>query len=547
MKKSLHFGFVRNFFSFIAIMMAVLVSVSCATSINTAISQRGNNGAYNHNAYDYNANRLTGVNWFGFETAAFVPHGLWARDYKSMIKQIKDLGFNCIRIPWCDAMLTENPDYTKIQINMWGKDPYTGETNMNTDLAGLTALQVMDKIINQANTLGLKIILDNHSHNPDGYREETLWYTTNCSENQWISNWITVVNRYKTNPAVIAVDIKNEPHGGLMGQGMKPPASWGYDVPGYGVTDWYKAAEKCSKAILDINPNLLIIIQGVQEYNNTSNYWWGGNHMGVLSKPITNVPKSQLLYSVHEYGPEVNPQPWFDDPTFPDNMPGVWDAYFGFIIKQNIAAIYFGEFGIKEESATNTSSIAYKWFTKFLTTYGRKTSWTYWSWNPNSGDTGGILKDDWLTVNTAKYNLIKPYLAAAAGGGSSASSAMSSSASSKNSASTSTSSTPSSASSSSASSQPNFSSSASASSASSSSQVYTPKTAPFVFDGAGEYWWRMTSIPSFVNSWNLTVLDINGMNCLNMYLGSSSLPAKQNGYYNIHYKSAFSYGHFEAK
>jgi expansin (peptidoglycan-binding protein) len=40
--------------------------------------------------------------------------------------------------------------------------------------------------------------------------------------------------------------------------------------------------------------------------------------------------------------------------------------------------------------------------------------------NPNSGDTGGILKDDWVSVNTAKYNLIKPYLASAgdsSGGG----------------------------------------------------------------------------------------------------------------------------------
>jgi len=24
-------------------------------------------------------------------------------------------------------------------------------------------------------------------------------------------------------------------------------------------------------------------------------------------------------------------------------------------------------------------------------------SWTFWSWNPNSGDTGGILNNDWNT------------------------------------------------------------------------------------------------------------------------------------------------------
>lgn len=37
-------------------------------------------------------------------------------------------------------------------------------------------------------------------------------------------------------------------------------------------------------------------------------------------------------------------------------------------------------------------------------------NWTYWSWNPNSGDTGGILQDDWQTVNSVKQNMLKPIL-----------------------------------------------------------------------------------------------------------------------------------------
>jgi hypothetical protein len=67
--------------------------------------------------------------------------------------------------------------------------------------------------------------------------------------------------------------------------------------------------------------------------------------------------------------------------------------------------------GIKESSASDPGSIPYKWFTAFLEFAGSKVHWTYWSWNANSGDTGGILKDDWVSVNPVKYNLIKPYLA----------------------------------------------------------------------------------------------------------------------------------------
>ncbi len=43
-------------------------------------------------------------------------------------------------------------------------------------------------------------------------------------------------------------------------------------------------------------------------------------------------------------------------------------------------------------------------------------SFTYWSWNPNSGDTGGILNDDWTTVNQAKQAILQPYLIPPAGG-----------------------------------------------------------------------------------------------------------------------------------
>ena len=40
-------------------------------------------------------------------------------------------------------------------------------------------------------------------------------------------------------------------------------------------------------------------------------------------------------------------------------------------------------------------------------------SYTYWSWNPNSGDTGGILKDDWQTIDQDKLDVMKEYQAPA--------------------------------------------------------------------------------------------------------------------------------------
>src|SRR6185503_21120887 len=49
-----------------------------------------------------------------------------------------------------------------------------------------------------------------------------------------------------------------------------------------------------------------------------------------------------------------------------------------------------------------------QWFQKFGSYIRAKhLNWTFWSLNPNSGDTGGLLLDDWLTVQQEKQNVLR--------------------------------------------------------------------------------------------------------------------------------------------
>jgi hypothetical protein len=72
-------------------------------------------------------------------------------------------------------------------------------------------------------------------------------------------------------------------------------------------------------------------------------------------------------------------------------------------------------------------------------------------------------------------------------------------------------------------------------------------TAPFSYDGAGTFCWQIASIPSYINSWNLTSLKINGVDFSNIYAFSTSLPPKVNGYWYVSYSGAYPWSHFEAK
>jgi aryl-phospho-beta-D-glucosidase BglC (GH1 family)/chitodextrinase len=325
------------------------------------------------------------------------PHGIWSRDCKSMLQQIKDQGFNCIRIPWCNKVL--DPSAT-ININSYGVDPYTGVSPMNAlESTKTKPVEILDIIVDWCQQNNMKIILDNHSRQPDGYMNELLWYTAVTPESKWISDWVFLAGRYKNYDAVIAMDLNNEPHG-KYGNG----ATWGNSNP---ATDWNKAAERCGNAILAVNPNVLIMVEGLEEYQNET-YWWGGNLKGVADYPVQLSNQSKLVYSPHEYGPTVFNQSWFSAPDFPANMPGIWEEHFNFIHTRGISPLFVGEFGIRDPSGTDEI-----WFDTFMAYMSQKGySWTFWCWNPNSGDTGGLLDDQWRNVVTWKMNKLAPHLAA---------------------------------------------------------------------------------------------------------------------------------------
>ena len=74
----------------------------------------------------------------------------------------------------------------------------------------------------------------------------------------------------------------------------------------------------------------------------------------------------------------------------------------------------------------------------------------------------------------------------------------------------------------------------------------TAITDPFSHDGAGTFCWQIGSL-SYINSWNLASLTVNGVNFTNLYASASSLPAKINGYWYVSYTGNFAWSHFEAK
>jgi|GEM_PF-549164 len=69
-------------------------------------------------------------------------------------------------------------------------------------------------------------------------------------------------------------------------------------------------------------------------------------------------------------------------------------------------------------------------------------------------------------------------------------------------------------------------------------------TVPFSQNGIGEFCWVTSGDISFINSWNMQLLEINGVDFTNKW--ANSFPARINGNYYIHYVSNVGWSHFEA-
>lgn len=354
---------------------------------------------------------LTGCNWFGYNTGTNIFDGVWNCNLKDTLKSIADHGFNVLRVPMSAELLLQwkNGEYPRANYN----------NAYNEELNSMNSLEIFDYVLSLCEQNGMKIIIDIHCAKTDAAgHNHPVWYNGNITEDDFVEALSWCAERYKNNDTIIGYDLKNEPHGKAS---ETPHAIWNdSDSP----DNWKKVAERAGNAVLDANPHALIIIEGIQIYpkdiktnnfvstNDDDDYyntWWGANLMAVKDYPIdfgSPERNKQIIYSPHDYGPRVYEQPWFQGGfTYDSLMKDAWYDYWLYIQEEGIAPIFVGEWGGFMEGDN------LKWMEYFRQLIAEKhLHHTFWCFNANSGDTGGLVKDDFKTWDEEKYNFVKEVL-----------------------------------------------------------------------------------------------------------------------------------------
>jgi aryl-phospho-beta-D-glucosidase BglC (GH1 family) len=359
--------------------------------------------------------RLAGVGLPGNDGVDGAFRFLHFVNYQSTLRGAVASGFNSLRIAWSDMTLKGSPKEGAINYGL------------NPDLKGLSSIGVIDKIVDYAGTLGLRVIFDHHTndggdHGWGGQQSNGLWFDkgpgsdgTDGNNNQgtvtdaqFRLNTLAMVERYRNNPSVIGYDLDNEPLShGAGGVSL----NWGQGGP----TDLWKMYVELGNAILAINPKLLIICEGPQATSNTNNGMAGigpegdltgvGGIGGVQAKPVALKVPHQVVYSVHEYDTNVYD---FGDNEQPAKLIPHMNQDWGYLVTRGIAPVWIGEMGSNLEKPADQI-----WARALLDYMNGKyadqggpqfvgdeqpVGGSWWLWGNFPGEqTDGTLESDWAT------------------------------------------------------------------------------------------------------------------------------------------------------
>jgi endoglucanase len=327
--------------------------------------------------------RIKAVSWYGLEKD-FAPLGLYALSLDDILMQVQSLGFNALRMTWSSQML----DATSKPMSING--------NVNPDLAKLsTPLEILDEVVRRAPNYGLSVILSRHQSSAGN--QDDLWYNDQYDQARFVRDWMTLAMHYAGNATVIGCDLQSD---------LRGNASWG---DGNAATDWQAAAEKAGNAILQVNPAVLIFVQGIEKSSDGSYYWRGGNLKDAAKHPVKLILPKQLVYAPQDFPKTAdNPPPgmtlaYFSDSTYPMNLQGIWQANWGYLL--GTAPVLLAAFGTAYQDPSD------KVWLDALERYIEGEpglSFAYWALNPESMDVKGVYADGWTSTNPDIVGALAP-------------------------------------------------------------------------------------------------------------------------------------------
>ncbi len=342
--------------------------------------------------------KLKSANWYGFHNGNQVLQGLDRQPIESIVGLIRQWGFNSIRLTFSNQMLHDSRPVDDASVAA------------NPQYRGMSSLQIFDETIRVLTEAGIAVVLNNHTTYSGwccNFDTNGLWHNEGAkdpwvqSSAQWQDDWVMITQRYRHNKAVVGADLRNEVRTGkYRGTFIPSFPNWGKGDD----NDWFKAATEAGNRILELNPDLLIIVEGIN-WTGTIPLLGSGERphlQPVRELPINLIIPNKLVYAAHNYA-FTGPNHTGDDKTSPGRIRyGQMDEAtfrqtiekeFGFVVQAEqyfSAPVWMSEFGAaRDESDPATRA----WFSTLVSYLIEKDmDFAYW---PLNSEGFGLVSEDW--------------------------------------------------------------------------------------------------------------------------------------------------------
>ncbi|XP_010250986.1 PREDICTED: uncharacterized protein LOC104593039 [Nelumbo nucifera] len=226
--------------------------------------------------------KLACVNWAS-HLEAMVAEGLSKRPLDVISKRIVSMGFNCVRLTW-PLFLATNDSLASVTVRQSFRSLGLSETIVgiqvnNPSLVDLPLIQAYQAVVSNLGENNLMVILDNHISKPgwccSSFDGNGFFGDKYFDPGVWIKGLTSMATMFNATPNVVGMSLRNELRGNKQN-----------------VKDWYRYMQQGGEAVHSANPDVLVILSGLN-YDKDFSF--------LAKQPLNLTFSGKLVFELHWY------------------------------------------------------------------------------------------------------------------------------------------------------------------------------------------------------------------------------------------------------